>query len=63
MHFLLSFRATLQGTALAPNKDGVVCVDRSALARYMVKYAQEKFPDIEFHFNMQCKVTGLPFPS
>lgn len=47
-----------QGTSMTPNSDGVVCVDRGALARHMVMHAQAEFPDISFRFHMTCKVGG-----
>jgi len=49
-----SLRHTVKGTSLMPNSEGSVCVDRGALARYMVNYAQENYPAIKFNFNKSC---------
>lgn len=46
-----------QATSSSPNSDGVVCVDRGALARYMVHFAREQYGDnITFHFNTKFLV-------
>eukprot|EP00873_Tetraselmis_striata_P034258 jgi/Tetstr1/454522/TSEL_041420.t1 len=54
-----SLRHSSKGTSMTPNSDGVVCVDRGALARHMVMHAQAEFPDINFRFHMTCKAVDL----
>lgn len=54
-----SLRHTNKGTSMTPNSDGVVCVDRGALARHMVVQAQANYPDVNFKFGMTCKAVDI----